>query len=211
MFSTRNLVTISSSIVEGLKKHDVVNDVLDEFTPKGLLSISYGKDKDVVLGNTLPVAETQEVPTIAFTLNTDTEEAQASHFSPESDYFTLVLTDPDAPSRTDKKWSEYAHYIKTNLKLVNKDPDHDFLSAELDLGSDHTLLPYEGPGPPPKTGKHRYVFLLFKQKEAIKPEPLSGRPNWGTGKPAVGVKNWASQFGLEPVAANFFYAQNLEQ
>ncbi|GMM33757.1 Tfs1 protein [Saccharomycopsis crataegensis] len=206
-----NLVTISSSIVDALKKHELFPEVLDEFTPQGLLTISYGKDLDVLLGNQLKVKDTQTLPKIQLTLDIGDDEL-VSTFS-ALDYFTLVVTDPDAPSRTDKKWSEYCHYIKTNIKLTQSDgaKNSDFLSAQLDLNEGPDYLKYEGPGPPPKTGKHRYCFFLFKQKAEINPPPLTGRPNWGLGKPATGVREWSTKYGLEPIAANFFYAQNETQ
>lgn len=216
MFTNRNLVTISSSIVEGLKKHGVFPDVLDEFLPQGLLTISYGKDIDVVLGNTLKPKDTQSIPKVQFTLNVEAEKPDNEvHTFSANDYFTLVLTDPDAPSRNDNKWSEYAHFIKPNVKLLSSSDaskNDDFLSAEINLSDSDSFLGYQGPAPPPKTGKHRYVFILFRQKSGhFDPKPLKDRPNWGTGKPGSGVKDWANQYPLEPVAINFFYSQNDEQ
>lgn len=210
MFANK-LVTILLSIVDGLKKHEIFPDVLPPFTPQGLLTISYGQGLDVLLGNQLSVKDTQSTPSIQFTLNVGDDDLVKSFST--SDLFTLVLTDPDAPSRTDKKWSEFCHYIKTNLKLspTGDSKDEDFLSAKLELSSGPDLIPYEGPGPPPKTGKHRYCFLLFRQKGEINPPALKGRPNWGYGQPATGVQKWSSALGLEPIAANFFYAQNEEQ
>ena len=36
-------------------------------------------------------------------------------------------------------------------------------------------MPYQGPAPPPKTGKHRYIFELFEQSEMLNIEPLEER------------------------------------
>jgi phosphatidylethanolamine-binding protein (PEBP) family uncharacterized protein len=35
------------------------------------------------------------------------------------------------------------------------------------------LAPYMGPGPPPGTGHHRYVFVVFKQKDQIPHETMN--------------------------------------
>ena len=83
------------------------------------------------------------------------------------------------------------------------------------LGVDE-LIEYMPPGPPPKTGKHRYVFVLLKpeegdgkgKKELRKPKE---RPHFGYGKIGKGVMDWAEDNGLRPVGANFFYAQNKKQ
>lgn len=214
-----SLLTISSSIIDGLKKNEVVPDVVDDtFQPKGLLTISYGGSNEVALGNTLKVSETQVKPKFQFTFNSPTSSSKDTSVKiqdqiKDTDLFTLILTDPDAPSRTDKKWSEYAHFITTNILLKHhsdSSADSDFFSTELNLDQQgDEILSYVGPAPPEGTGKHRYVFLLYKQppgKTDLKAP--SDRPNWGLGKPAVGAREWASDYGLELFAVNFFYAEN---
>jgi phosphatidylethanolamine-binding protein (PEBP) family uncharacterized protein len=194
------LLTISNSIQDALSKSEVFPDVLEPFEPKGLLTISYGKSNEVALGNTLSVAETQTKPLFQFT---PTETGLLK----DGDLFTLVLTDPDAPSRTDKKWSEYAHYVAANIPLSTTAGDADFHSAEIGDKGD-VLLKYEGPGPPKGTGKHRYVFLLYKQEQGKVEAQIESRPNWGYGTPATGVAKFAAEHGLLPWAVNFFYAEN---
>lgn len=36
--------------------------------------------------------------------------------------------------------------------------------GSIDVSKANELQPYVGPGPPPKTGLHRYIFLLFKNE-----------------------------------------------
>lgn len=197
----RPLFTINNSIVEALKSHEVFDEVLPAFEPKGLLQVNYGGEKEVALGNTLPVSETQHQPQFQFLANVNKDETTIT----ESDLFTLVLTDPDAPSKTDKKWSEFAHFVKSDIKLKSS-ADGEITAA--DLGEQgNELLSYMGPGPPQGTGKHRYVFLLFKQT-GTSPKAPADRPNWGFGTPATGVLKWGSAYRLEPWAVNFFYAEN---
>lgn len=172
--------------------------VLSDFSPNGLITVSYGKDKEVTLGNTLKVSETQEKPEINITL---------SESEPE-DTFTLVLTDPDAPTRGDKKWSEYCHYIASGIKPKTSGGE----VIPVDYSSATELISYQGPAPPPGTGKHRYVFLLLKETSGTTPKVFQGeRPTWGTNVPGSGVKDWAAKNKLSPVAVNFFYAQNENQ
>ncbi len=169
------------------------------------MTISYGKDLEVALGNTLPVAKTQEVPEIHFV---------TTNPSPPSTKYTLILTDPDAPSRTEKKWSEYAHYVISDLSIKSTDikTASNVQDTRINVENDgDTLLPYMGPGPPPKTGKHRYVFLLYEQPDGVKVKAPKDRPNWGTGIPASGARDWAKGYGLKLLAINFFFAQNVEQ
>ena len=64
-------------------------------------------------------------------------------------------------------------------------------------------MEYKPPGPPPKTGKHRYVFLDFVPANGTS-QPLnltkpSDRQHWGTGKEREGVRHWEKENGLVPV------------
>lgn len=132
------------------------------------------------------------------------------------------MTDPDAPSRSDPKWSEYCHWIITGLRAKND------RAPPIDVNKAFQVLDYMGPGPPPKTGKHRYVFLLYKGGNLDKMEPPHERKKWGNEEYRQGARKWAKHYGLELVGeffyssrpgrniltvtgANFFYAQNKEQ
>jgi phosphatidylethanolamine-binding protein (PEBP) family uncharacterized protein len=73
----------------------------------------------------------------------------------ENNLYTLILYDPDAVNGT------HVHWIATNIKnnIINS----------------KALLPYQGPAPPAKTGKHRYIFELYKQSKMLNVEPLAER------------------------------------
>jgi len=186
------LFTTSESLSAALKKDDVVPDVIDEFPVTAILSPSYGEGKDVQFGNELPVSETQSIPALYIA---------ATKIAADKAY-TLVVTDPDAPTRGDKKWSEYAHYIATGIKL---DASKEGEPQPIDLASAKSLLSYVGPAPPQGTGLHRYVFILFEGESSKTP---ADRPNWGFGKPGAGVREWIEDQDLKPVGLNFFVAKN---
>lgn len=207
-----NLMTISQSLDESYTKHKIIPDVVDKFDTQGLLTIEYNEQDHVALGNTLKVENTQHKPVIQFTLNSPGQENDFEISN--DDKFTLVLTDPDAPSNKDHKWSEYAHWIVTDLPLNANSNDveaSESLTTVLDYSKGKELLSYQGPAPPPKTGKHRYVFLLFRQDPSVSEfETPKDRPNWGTGVPSSGVRDWVKKNGpeLKLLGVNFFYAQN---
>ncbi|ELU15110.1 hypothetical protein CAPTEDRAFT_6247 [Capitella teleta] len=120
------------------------------------------------------------------------------HYEAEdSAYYTLIMNDPDAPSRQDPKFGEWHHWLVTNIP-GNKVESGDVMSE------------YVGAGPPKNTGLHRYVFLLYKQSSGrqdfaplVKLTKLSmdGRPMWK-------VREFVAKYRLgEPVAGNFFQAE----
>ncbi|KAI4237298.1 MAG: hypothetical protein LQ349_001962 [Xanthoria aureola] len=152
--------------------------------------------------------------------------------------FALALTDPDATSHADPKMAEMCHWLVTEITLGDSSLEHtihlplelrttaaDIQSSELESldivptgGKPTELMSYYPPAPPPKTGYHRYVFVLLAPQAATtdvrdaaglkKPKE---RPHWGYGKIGKGVRDWAEDNGMTPVGANFFYAKNKKQ
>lgn len=188
--------------------------MIDDFLPSLTLSVSWSK-KDAGLGNTIKPKRLQDQPTLTLSDDTDPDGFSASDLT-----YVVTLTDPDAPSRDDPKWSEMCHWIAANLTVAEKTvsilPVPFFGANDYDTKSGpDDVVEYKPPGPPPKTGKHRYVFLVFAPKNGTT-EPLNlskpkDRQHWGTGEEGGGVRNWAEENGLVPVAANFIYSQNKKQ
>lgn len=179
-----------------------------------MLTVTYDKKNEVALGNTLSVKDTQSLPEFHITFNPDgNPDPTILGTAAESATFTLALTDPDAPSKTDKDYSEYLHYLVTGIKVKAPSSDDPAagIAARLAVENAHTLMPYMGPGPPAKTGKHRYVFVLLRETGATPTKFEGDRPRWGADKPSKGLDLYAKKHGLIPVAINFFYAQNEEQ
>lgn len=113
------------------------------------------------------------------------------------------------------------HWIATNVSITPRTfsilplPEHGLVEQDVGLwnGPDD-VVEYKPPGPPPKTGKHRYVFLVFAPRNGTT-EPLhlskpGDRQHWG-GEKEGGVRDWAKANELVPVAANFLYSKNKKQ
>ena len=153
--------------------------------------------------------------------------------------YTLILTDPDATSRADPTKAEMCHWIATNISLVSINATQtDDTQWEVNTGEMpgvDALIEYLAPSPPPKTGKHRYVFAVLapKPENAVVAEGGSlkkpkDRAHWGYGKVGKGVRDWAAENDLvvvgerplrtkkyriliQTIGAHFFYTQNDEQ
>lgn len=190
--------------------------VIDDFLPSLTLSVSWKKD-DASLGNTIKPKHLQKEPSI--TLHEDTSSGSTTDTHPT---YVITLTDPDAPSRSNPEWSEMCHWIATNVSVTPRTfsilplPEFDLVEQDVEQQSGpDDVVEYKPPGPPPKTGKHRYVFLVFAPKNGTT-EPLhlsqpKDRQHWGTGEEGGGVRHWAKENELVPVAANFLYAKNKKQ
>lgn len=95
----------------------------------------------VALGNELTPTQVKDKPAVQLEGSAD-------------GLYTLIMTDPDAPSRTNPVHREFLHWTVINI------PGGDVAAGQEVFG-------YIGSGPPEKTGLHRYIFFLFKQNGEI--------------------------------------------
>ncbi|KAI0171968.1 PEBP-like protein [Hypoxylon sp. FL1284] len=188
-----------------LEKAEIFPTVIDKFLPSFLLTAEWPSSEHADLGNTVKVDDVQDEP--AITVHRAPSATSSSPSLSDDVTYVITITDPDAPSRDNPEWSEFCHFIAAGVPVSP--------SGAVQLSELKDIVEYKPPGPPPKTGKHRYVFLLLAPANGTTdPLRLSAPPdrkNWGTGEPRHGVRDWARENGLAPVAANFIYAQNEEQ
>ncbi|KAI0440876.1 phosphatidylethanolamine-binding protein [Xylaria telfairii] len=115
------------------------------FRPTTKLEVSFG-EKAVDLGTFLRAGECKQAPTIAFAPETGTAE---------NALYSLILTDPDAPTPDDPKFAFWRHWVLSGLR-----PDATTTSSE--------LTAYLGPGPKDDSKPHRYLFLLYREPEGLR-------------------------------------------
>ncbi|KAK1990248.1 phosphatidylethanolamine-binding protein [Colletotrichum falcatum] len=186
---------------EELFNAQVIPTVLDEFQPIMGLSAEWSSSNVADLGNTLKPAKLQSAPSVSLV------KGSSMYRSLIATTYVLTLTDPDAPTRDNPVWSEFCHWIATTSSSPT-------ISVGIDPAHLDDLVEYKPPGPPPKTGKHRYVFTAWVPANGTKEELHLSKPedrkHWG-GEEGRGVQKWAKENGLVAVGANFIYAQNEKQ
>uniref|UniRef100_A0A914C8Z1 Uncharacterized protein n=1 Tax=Acrobeloides nanus TaxID=290746 RepID=A0A914C8Z1_9BILA len=109
------------------------------------------------------------------------------YFEGERDkLYTLIMADPDAPSRSDPKNRDYLHWMVVNVP-----------GCRVNEGEE--VVPYAGATPPPKTGPHRYTLLAFQQPGEIHDvAPKQKRSGFK-------VNKFVLEHHLgDPIAGNFF-------
>ncbi|PAV80546.1 hypothetical protein WR25_11395 isoform A [Diploscapter pachys] len=167
---------------EAFKKHEVVPDVV-KTAPAKVVKVNYDSGVEVNLGNVLTPTQVKDMPKLAW-------EADSGAL------YTVLMTDPDAPSRKDPKFREWHHWLVINV-------------PGSDISKGDTIAQYIGSGPPEKTGLHRYVFLIWKQPGKIS-DPEHGVLTNRSGDNRGGFK--AEAFVAKhklgnPVAGNFYQAE----
>ncbi|KAA6409944.1 MAG: hypothetical protein FRX48_06558 [Lasallia pustulata] len=213
------LLSTLADVASSLKKSSIIPDVLDDFTPSVSLHLSYPPShSDVSLGNRLSPSDVKASP--FFSISPLSLSLTPSRTLKPDTTYTLALTDPDATSRSDPKKGEMCHWIATNITLESSTAEtRDVVFTP----SFDELMPYIPPSPPPKTGYHRYVFVLLAPPSSTEASPNAvrttglglkkpkDRPHWGYGKVGKGVRDWAEDNDLVVVGANFFYTENEKQ
>ncbi|XP_040157302.1 protein D2-like [Anopheles arabiensis] len=179
------LVTVrgqaANPTTEAFERNEIVPDLID-VAPEQTIKITYPQsDVEVSLGNQLTPTQVKARPKLCWEVE-------------PSALYTLLMADPDAPSRSNPEMRSWKHWLVGNIP-----------GADVDAGD--VLADYVGSGPPQGTGLHRYVFLVYKQPSRIvfNETVLSSRnPNRGKWNPAEFVKDY--ELGV-PVAGNFYQAQ----
>jgi len=206
-----------------LKQAGIIPQVLDPFTPLLTLSI-FWENATAEVGNLLDPGDLQSAPDLQFLDAVPELFATLGKHGKgkkrKSPQLTIALTDPDAPSRENPEWSEICHWIGTDVQLtevsdpsevINSDSDEAFPSGSSKKLK--TIMPYKPPGPPPKTGKHRYVFVALAPKngttEKLHLSKPGDRQHWGFGQKGTGVRDWARLNGLEVVGkfSSYLYSE----
>ncbi|KAI9204455.1 phosphatidylethanolamine binding protein [Polychytrium aggregatum] len=175
----RELVKARAALMKGLKSltdSDIIGEVVpSDFIPSVELNVKY-LTKKVNYGKELSVDATRMIPEVSWVPETDKTR------------YTLIMTDPDVPSKKNPEDGEFRHWVVANIK-----------GSAYKNGED--LSDYVSPSPPSGSGFHRYVFLLYKQPGKLDFEVLTGkRSGWE-------AHSWAEGYGLELVGCNFFKAQ----
>ncbi|KAK1773426.1 phosphatidylethanolamine-binding protein [Copromyces sp. CBS 386.78] len=211
----------TEGVREALKKAEIIPTVIDDFIPILNLEAKWSDDHQASLGNTLNPEDLQDTPSVLL----KDPLSPTTCFLRSSTSLVIVLTDPDAPSRDDPKWSEFCHWIAVghpdteDYPVTDEPTEPQRCPLSLSRQSLEDVVSYTPPAPPKKTGKHRYVILALAPvngtSEKLHLSKPKERKRWGYDKvvngKTHGVRDWAAENGLAPLAANFIYAQNKKQ
>ncbi|XP_030752460.1 protein D2-like [Sitophilus oryzae] len=157
--------------------NNIVPDTLDH-VPSAKITVIYPGNKEVIFGGELTPTDVLEQPQISW-------EAD-----PEKLY-TLLMVDPDAPSRENPTFREINHWLVINIKGN-------------DIATGQTLTSYRGSRPPKGYGLHRYIFIVHEQNGPItvnEPDLENNRRNFS-------ARAFAKKYNLGlPYAGNYYQAQ----
>ncbi|KAF4400161.1 hypothetical protein G4B88_019370 [Cannabis sativa] len=175
MSSSSVFKPFSEDLSVDLTLERIVGDVVDNFIPTVKMTVIYNSNRQLINGHELTPSLFISKPLVEI----GGEDMRTS--------YTLIMTDPDAPSPSDPYLKEHLHWIVTDIPGT----------TNVLFGKE--IVSYEAPKP--MVGFHRFVFILFKQRGRQTVRPPTLRDCFNTR--AFSQDN---NLGL-PVAAAYFNAQ----
>ncbi|XP_068102308.1 phosphatidylethanolamine-binding protein 1-like [Hyperolius riggenbachi] len=152
--------------------------------PVHALNVTYGSLAIEELGQVLTPTQVQNRPTSISWEGMDSNKL-----------YTLAMTDPDAPSRKTPKFREWHHFLIVNMKGN-------------DISSGCVLSDYIGSGPPKGSGLHRYVWMVYEQKELLKCNERILTNRSGDNRGCFKLSSFRQKYGLgAPVAGTCYQAE----
>ncbi|KAL3624475.1 hypothetical protein CASFOL_031143 [Castilleja foliolosa] len=156
----------------------VIGDVVDLFVPTAAMSVYYAS-KHVNNGCDIKHSMAATQPRVTIT----------GH---PNDFYTLVMTDPDAPSPSEPSLREWVHWIVTDIPGC----------TNVTRGKE--VVEYVGPRP--AVGIHRYIIVLFRQTKGVGVIGLE-EADVPTSRSHFNTRAFAQHFDLGlPVATVYFIA-----
>lgn len=203
-----------------MEKAGLIPSILDPFTPLLTLNATW-KKASAELGNTIKPKKAKHQPLVQFidTVPSLSATSDSKVYDNEQNpvplntdiQLTIALTDPDAPSRSNPEWSQICHWIATDVQLTDPgEGPQGFLTSDAFSSSSSLteIMPYKAPGPPPKTGAHRYLFValapLNGTTERLHLSTPRDRQRWGYEGQRAGLREWARENGLIVVGEFLF-------
>jgi len=77
---------------------------------------------------------------------------------PDSKKYAWIMADPDAPSCQNPHNADWIHWVVVN-------------ATSPDATDGITVIPYQPPSPPPGSGEHHYITILFEYDEEVSASP----------------------------------------
>ncbi|XP_042466793.1 CEN-like protein 1 [Zingiber officinale] len=163
------------AMLDPLRVGGVIGDVLDGFSASLKMEVVYGGNKQVHNGHEFMPSAVSAKPRV----EVGGEDMR--------NFYTLIFTDPDAPSPSDPHLREHLHWIVTDIP------------GTTNASFGREIVKYESPKP--LMGIHRFIFVLFKQKARQTVQAPEARDGFST-------RAFADDNALGlPVAAVYFNAQ----
>lgn len=170
---------LDTTSLKNVLTQKIVPEIIDK-CPERVLQVDFpSSGLTAKMGNLIKPAQARTAPNFRYEADPD-------------QLHTLLMIDPDSPSRANHNLRNVVHY------LINNIPGNDVKSGEI-------AVEYVPPCPFPEAGKHRIVYLLYKQPDGNRVEfEETVASNLLEGRGPLNLHVYASENNLgDPIAINF--------
>ncbi|GBM41206.1 OV-16 antigen [Araneus ventricosus] len=159
-------------------KDRIVPDIVHT-TPENELKVIYSDKYEVACSGEIKRNWTDYQPQLGYKAN-------------KTDFYTLVMIDPDAPDPQKPVFAHFLHWLVVNIPGTK-------------LHDGKVLINYMRPSPPPYSNAHRYILMVYKQPFYIfAPTYMDGK-----GRSRFNMTHMVEELDhLGPVAGHFFYVRH---
>lgn len=176
----------AEQIFDSLKESQVLGDVIQK-APRHACKVLYFEDKAAELGNVLKAKDVFYAP------------YWCQWTGDNSSYYTFLVTGPDEPSRDHPTEREHIHWLVGNINGDNIRQSKEY------------VYDYIGPLAEYELGKHRLVYLVYKQSNGtlkFDEKRLDDSIEENPHRRNFCVQRFAEKYNLgDPVAVNFLYVE----
>ncbi|KAJ8713090.1 hypothetical protein PYW08_008394 [Mythimna loreyi] len=161
--------------------NEVIPDVIS-VVPAEYLTVLYRSGAEVEEGNKVTPTQAKDIPDLAW-------------LAPRDKFYTVILVDPDAPSRASPTSRFWLHWLVGNIPGAH-------------VRSGETIAEYIGAGPSENSGLHRYVFLVYEQPGELRFDEPRLTDRSAVNRAQFSINDFTEKYNLgDPVAGNFYQAE----
>lgn len=174
-------IHIIEETINGGPLIDIPDVLVGTFNATVPLKISFPSGA-IATGNELAPSQIRRQPVVAFKTGANK-------------LYTLIMIDPDAPSRAEPMYREFVHWVVVNMHGC-------------DVTSGETVAPYFGAAPPYNSGFHRYYIFLYEQPSPLSTTEVNNLFDYFVRRGGFTLSRWAAKMGYSyPVGVQGFRAQ----
>lgn len=128
-------------------------------------------------GIVIPLKYTQELPKINFTKN-------------NNEKYTIIMVDPDAPSRKNPIYKYFLHWLVINNNEI--------------------IMDFTPPAPPKNSGPHRYFIFILKQDKLLNQTNIKiNKTNGKIKREKFNFAEFIADNNLEIIESVYFITENI--
>jgi len=186
--STGNTALELAAIQAHFSQAGLVPDLLQTFAPTAVMNVTFDGVGAIQPGQAISGDQARPTPSIAITPGSSSVQLDGT--------FTLLMVDA-GPVGSDQSQGQTRHYLVNGVTVQGSTAPE-----SVNASSGTAITDYAGPAPPPGSGPHRYVILLYTQPSTFAAPADLSQP---VGVSTMNLTDYVQSSGLGNVVAGMYF------